>query len=398
MRDSLDPFVEQALPEMDPVISYTVTEHGWRGLTQQGEVLEVHGNNGHKIEVPSEIVVACCGKPIGRRVVRNDIVVDIDDYLLHFNRVIAFSNTNQPLKALAESDVTLSIAPTLRAKFNRAMSLLASGNWEVGLREYLDCENLEPFRRPQVKESIDLGLHPWQGEDLVGKRLLLLHTHGLGDTIQTLRYVDRLKQMGAEVVIDVLPSLRKLVKQSGGTLVSPDQPVPDFFCPLLHLLHWLHETPDSVDGTPYLKVGKPRIKLGRKRKRRIGVTWSVGSPSKGDYPRQIPLEEIIEAFPDAELHSVQQQNGDEARSLGVYAYDFEDMADCASLMMQLDAIVSVDTAALHLAGAIGHPHVFGLLSYWSSWRWLAKWYNTVKLCRQVKPDDWSGAFEAVHRG
>jgi hypothetical protein len=60
-------------------------------------------------------------------------------------------------------------------------------------------------------------------------------------------------------------------------------------------------------------------------------------------------------------------------------------------MTHMDEIVSVDTAALHLAGAIGHPRVFGLLSYWSSWRWLAPWYANVRLCRQAKPNDWSSA-------
>ena len=61
----------------------------------------------------------------------------------------------------------------------------------------------------------------------------------------------------------------------------------------------------------------------------------------------------------------------------------------------MDEIVSVDTAALHLAGAIDHPCVFALLSHWASWRWIAPWYSNVKLCRQAAPDDWSSALEQV---
>jgi ADP-heptose:LPS heptosyltransferase len=76
---------------------------------------------------------------------------------------------------------------------------------------------------------------------------------------------------------------------------------------------------------------------------------------------------------------VQQQGG------------FEDFADCAALMSCCDEIITVDTAAVHLAGAIGHPNVKLLLSHWASWRWLSPLYSTVKICRQDKADDWDSA-------
>jgi ADP-heptose:LPS heptosyltransferase len=90
------------------------------------------------------------------------------------------------------------------------------------------------------------------------------------------------------------------------------------------------------------------------------------------------------------------QGADEARALGVHTHEFADFADCASLMMQMDMIVSVDTAALHLAGAIGHANVVGLLSHWSSWRWVAPWYANVRLCRQAAAGDWSSALAQIH--
>src|SRR5262249_39660159 len=123
----------------------------------------------------------------------------------------------------------------------------------------------------------------------------------------------------------------------------------------------------------------------------------IGKPSYGDYPREIPLGELIAALGDAELHSVQVQNADEARALGVHVHEFSDFADCAALMMQMDEIVSVDTAALHLAGAIGHPRVTALLSHWASWRWLAPWYADMRLCRQASAGDWASALAALRR-
>ena len=64
-------------------------------------------------------------------------------------------------------------------------------------------------------------------------------------------------------------------------------------------------------------------------------------------------------------------------------------------MLQMDVIVSVDTAALHLAGAIGHPKVYGLLSHWSSWRWIARWYDNGRLCRQSSDGDWASALAQI---
>jgi len=209
-----------------------------------------------------------------------------------------------------------------------------------------------------------------------------MHAHGFGDTIMMLRYVPILWALGADVVVDVPPTLQRLVRWSPGE-------DGDYFVPILHLLYFLSVTPDNVESyTPYLGVEPMPTQFKRNR---IGIAWSIGKPSDGDYPREIPLEQLVAAFPDAELHSMQTQGAEEAQRLGVHVHDYEDFADCARMMMQMDEIVSVDTAALHLAGAIGHPRVTGLLSFWHSWRWVARWYDNVKLCRQTSPGDWWGA-------
>jgi hypothetical protein len=204
--------------------------------------------------------------------------------------------------------------------------------------------------------------------------------------------------MGATISLEMPPELQPLIRR------WPSKDDGDYFCPILHLLHFLDVTPDSVDGSPYMAVEAARIEKWRSHlvvgpkiaPRRVGIAWSIGKLSDGDYPREVPLAELVAALGDAELHSVQVQGVDEARALGVHVHEFEDFADCAALMMTLDQIVSVDTAALHLAGAIGHPRVYGLLSYWASWRWIAPWYSNVRLCRQAVACDWSSALAQIH--
>jgi hypothetical protein len=393
MREGLGTFVEEALAELDPIISYEVTEGGWRGITEQGEVYDVKPSNGHPITVPSEIIVAHAGVPFGRRAVTNQLSVNIDAYLDHFNRGVDAYKANRVEEALIECDATLKEAPTWRAKFNRSMVLLAQGRWHEGFDGYWECEQHAPFMRPQVRAALDRGMVPWNGEPLQGKRLVLQHAHGFGDSLMMLRYVSLMRAVGADVVLDVPPEVQSIAR-------GPFGDDGDYFCPLLHLLYWLDISPSSVDSRPYLAASaesckKWRRALGPKRRKRVGIAWSIGKPSDGDYPREIPIFQLVGALGDAEVHSLQIQKADQAHWLGVQTHAFEDFADCAALMLQMDEIVSVDTAALHLAGAIGHPRVFGLLSHWSSWRWVANWYATVTLCRQDKPDDWASALAQI---
>jgi ADP-heptose:LPS heptosyltransferase len=76
----------------------------------------------------------------------------------------------------------------------------------------------------------------------------------------------------------------------------------------------------------------------------------------------------------------------------VFNAPFDDFADCAALMSLMDEIVAVDTAAVHLAGAIGHPSITLLLSSWHSWRWLSPLYDNIRVLRQDTPNDWKSAF------
>ena len=67
------------------------------------------------------------------------------------------------------------------------------------------------------------------------------------------------------------------------------------------------------------------------------------------------------------------------------------MPGTAALIEALDLVISVDTAAVHLAGALGKP-VWVLNRYDQDWRWLrnrtdSPWYPTLRLFRQPQRGD-----------
>jgi hypothetical protein len=376
------------LPAGDAIIALEETAAGWRGLTAKGELLDVRSRNGHKAAMPDGDSVIMHG---GRRAI-NRGQLQIGDYLAHFERALGFMRESRNAEALAAFDAAMALAPTLYVRFNRALALLAVGRWREGFAEYRQCEQHAPFTRPAVTDALAAGLKLWNGEDLAGKRLLLLHAHGAGDTIMTLRYVPLLKAIGADVVLKMPQELEWIAAQFApvtGTLQDAD-----YVCPMLHVLGMLSVAPETVNGESYLRidpeaVARARVRLGSGR--HVGIAWSTSAQRPGDYPRTIPLDRLVVALSGAQLHSVQKQDGLDALAHGVRVHELKTFADCAALMLAMDQIVSVDTAALHLAGAIGHPRVDGLLSHWASWRWLAPWYASVRLCRQTTADDWDSA-------
>ena len=100
-----------------------------------------------------------------------------------------------------------------------------------------------------------------------------------------------------------------------------------------------------------------------------------------------PAGQEAKAHPDIHFHNLGHQ--------------LNDLSDTAAAIAHLDLVISVDTAVLHLAGALGKP-AWGLLPYAPDWRWMldrddTPWYPTLRLFRQAKPDDWSTVFDQVAR-
>ena len=77
----------------------------------------------------------------------------------------------------------------------------------------------------------------------------------------------------------------------------------------------------------------------------------------------------------------------------------EDFADTAAVIAQLDLVIAVDTAVVHLAGALG-PSGVAVLPFANDWRWMVErqdspWYPTLRLFRQERPHDWEGVMGRV---
>lgn len=115
--------------------------------------------------------------------------------------------------------------------------------------------------------------------------------------------------------------------------------------------------------------------------------------------RLAPLADI----PGVTLVSLQKGGPSAPPELRLHDWTNElgDFADTAALVQALDLVIGVDTAVVHLAGALGKP-VWLLNRFDTCWRWLrgrddSPWYPTLRQFRQNSPGDWDCVIEEVSR-
>ena len=169
----------------------------------------------------------------------------------------------------------------------------------------------------------------------------------------------------------------------------------DLWCPLLSLPRTFAATPPNVPAAPYLAAAPSRLRRWRNalpptRRFRLGLAWSGNPGHRFDALRSLPEPMLapLLALPGIEAHALSRDAKATDRRIRCHP----DVAALASLM---DAVVSVDTAVAHLAGALGRPTSI-LLAHAPDFRWMldrndTPWYPSVRLFRQPRP----GAWEAV---
>jgi ADP-heptose:LPS heptosyltransferase len=79
--------------------------------------------------------------------------------------------------------------------------------------------------------------------------------------------------------------------------------------------------------------------------------------------------------------------------------DATDLLESSKVIATLDLVVTVDTAVLHLAGAMG-KETWAALAASPDFRWALKtertpWYPSVRLFRQEKAGDWAPVIQTM---
>jgi ADP-heptose:LPS heptosyltransferase len=143
---------------------------------------------------------------------------------------------------------------------------------------------------------------------------------------------------------------------------------------------------------------------------KVGLSWRGGTWNTRNLSRSIPLRDLAPRLDRGPITLVSVQYGDHARELaelrgaqGTIVHHWQEAVDdyeeTAALVSALDLVISVQTAVVHLAGAIG-ARAWALIPMRPEWRYLERgevmpWYPSVRLFRQSAVGTWLPVIERV---
>lgn len=260
-------------------------------------------------------------------------------------------------------------------------ALLAQGRLAEGF-EALDAR---PARRRMLANR--MSFPEWQGEPLSGKRLFVYREQGFGDQILAARFLKGLD--AAQVTYAGLAPLKRLF---GPLPVDYRAEVPgeglvvarhDYWTLPLSIPRWLGVTLEGLDGAAYL-AAEPKPTSAR-----IGLVWHGEAANFNDRYRALPRDQAERLLARPGVISLHPED--------TRAADFQATAE---LMAGLDLVISVDTAAAHLAGALGRPVWVLSAAQALDWQWMAgrtdsPWYASARVIRQPAPNDWASVVDQV---
>jgi tetratricopeptide (TPR) repeat protein len=323
----------------------------------------------------------------------------------------------------------LAIAPQeVETRLNRTFLWLQQGRFQAGWQEYEWRRLKEVSARPGV-----IPFRRWQGEPLAGKSLWIFGEQGVGDEIMFATCYPELVAAAGSCRITCDRRLAPLFARSfPAAQIDPVergqeqwaqlvQQSCDFYTPAASALSYLRPNLASFpQRASYLAAAPSTRALWRDRfdqlgpGLKIGVSWRGGAESKSARIRSTTLTDWLPLLHVPQCHFVNLQYGVAAEELaqltqrhGAKLHHWEDsnpltdLDGFAAQVAELDLVISVANATVHLAGALGVPTWILLPKFWG-WRWLlgrtdSPWYPSVEVMRQSVSSDWGGLMALVRQ-
>ncbi|PTB20602.1 glycosyl transferase family 8 [Trinickia symbiotica] len=296
----------------------------------------------------------------------------------------------------------------LPTRFDLSETLLLLGEFERGWREYRYRYSLAHTTRIERKVQRPR----WDGRPMPGKTLLIHDEQGYGDTFQFMRLVPWAKaKSGARIVLEINAETLTLARRTTGfdELLARGTlpPAFDMHCEMMSLPMALGLKLDDLPGpVPYLSADPVRLERWRRRladlpRPLVALVWAGRPTHFNDANRSMNLAQLaglgqtgarflsIQKGPAA----IQAACPPERMSLLSLSDEIEDFEDTAAILCIADLLISVDSAPVHLAGALGRP-VWVMLPKVPDWRWMLErtdtpWYPQTRLFRQDARGDWT---------
>lgn len=365
-----------------------------------------------------------------------------DDAMIMGNYATALIELGQFARARQMSDRAVELEPTAKnLRVTRGYAKLYLGLWSdawedhscaVGnkQRKYVDYGQADWFdyTRPDRPTTNMITTCP---------RVVVQAEQGIGDEIM---YAGMLRRFAAkyacdEVVLDVDARLRTLFARTfpeftvygtrrGERTWLSDHPNLQYQIPMGEIPRALDLTPETAATVPFLTPAPLLVAMydslqraaSKGRKMRVGLTWSGGSKNNHPEARELGIEALVRLMAairmhtDAAFYSLQYrpstQHEIDTEALDINHHHFAvglnaNYDHTAAYVSKLDLIVGVDTAALHVAGALGVPCVM-LLNDHCTWMQntladgdVSVWYPRTQVLRQRPGETWNSTVSRI---
>ena len=327
---------------------------------------------------------------------------------------VGLSDLGRFEESQAAQEEALRLSPGLpEAHWGRALLLLRKGEFERGWKEHEWRWQWAGYKSPRR----NFAQGQWDGRELHGERVLVHAEAGFGDTIQFMRLAKEVRRRGGRVILEVPTELKRLLEGIEGAerVVAKGEDLGTFewHCPMMSLplalgMKRLEEAEDGRSRYVRLPAGageKWKERLGRGAVN-VGIVWAGRAEHMEDRRRSMRLEMLAPLAKVEGVRLVSLQKGLAAEQVAEgrvaiedWMRDVGDFTDTAGLVESLDLVIAVDTAVVHLAGAMGKP-VWVMLPFVADWRWMSgredsPWYSSARLFRQKAAGDWQGVVQEV---
>ena len=258
----------------------------------------------------------------------------------------------------------------------------------------------------------------WDGE--TGKRIFLWAEQGIGDEIMFSSMLREVYAASSQLIVQCDQRLIPLFKRSFNDDIiynhnrdEISEDAYDFHIPIGSLPRIFRPSLESFKkgSKPFLRFELNKASSLRQKiltdpeERLIGISWKSKSILPGSLKRNISLNDIVHYTHTPKTKLLSLQYGDVSKEImqlkketgiDIIQIDeidnYADIDGLATIIGACDQVVSIDNATVHLAGALG-ADTRVLLPYNRDWRWgvsgtTSYWYDTIRLYRQSKPNDW----------
>lgn len=308
-----------------------------------------------------------------------------------------YGDRGKPEKAIEWLDKGLKLEPgNPKALWAKSLALLSLREWEEGWKLYENRTQLETW---YARDKINAPR--WDGSYV--DRLYIHGEQGVGDEVMFASCLPFVK--AKHVTVEVNPKVAPLIYKSFPDFDVVTQEFEAEFdakIPIGSLMGMFGPNPQ-----PYLNPDPWRVKFYREELEKLGpgpyvaLTWNGGLKQTRAADRCINLS-MLKGIQDkytcvsAQYSCVPDQRSynpiseEERANAGLHQINYEsagaDLHEQAALFKAVDAVVTVQQTAVHVAGGVG-AKTFAIIGSSPHWRYgiegdALPWYGSVKLFRR----------------